>query len=314
MSLQLEHLEVRAVPAASFFQVADAVAVVGDEADDRISIQNIGGIVFFDLDYDGTPDAKSPLASFRTLTVSGGDGDDVIALQPGLGIDGTVLGGRGRDVISSFGSDTLIGGEDDDDFYSIVRAPIVFGEGGKDYFRVNVNAFTDASDEDFTSVIFGQAQADPVQLIDRVVYIQGTPNADRFFVANVRGRLTGNYNGFQFSFDSRDVDAFAGVLGAGNDVAAAAASVSQDVVLYGADGDDALSTGSGRRNLVKGGGGNDTLVGRGDFSGDAGADFIQIFVGGGNGSGVGGIKSRVRLDAFDLYFGPAGVQVLGRKA
>jgi Ca2+-binding RTX toxin-like protein len=196
--------------------------------------------------------------------VSGGTGND--AIQGGLGndvLDGgvgndVVDGGAGNDTVSGgVGTDTLKGGANDDTYVFVLGSgtdtiedtsgndKIVLNGGG-----VGINAFHAEKSGNDLIIRYGN-----VDLTDQVTvtnHFIGTTNVETIQI--VGGTFAGTYNLLTNQLDT-----------AGNDVIA------------GTSADESLSAGVGK-DIVSGGGGNDTLTGGADdlLSGGTGNDTYNV--------------------------------------
>lgn len=295
-----ERLETRLVPAATFDQVGGMLLVSGDQFDNTITLAPdpaVPGQVI--LDVDGR---TATFQGVTLLSVEGRQGDDTVSNQ--TAIPALILGGSGRDNLVDFGRPNgttgsfLDGGPGADSIYAITASVLVRGGAGADRLVVSVQAvILDVDDRDLPPVVFGLTQTTPVQLINGVVYFQGTAADDSAsIVQDGNGNFAVTYNGQLFAFDRGAVDAFAGLFGPGNDLVDGRA-LPRDVrlVAYGAGGDDTLLGGDGD-DLLKGGSDDDFASGGqgdDDLTGDSGLDAL---------SGGAGKDTIRNLDGIDLVF------------
>jgi Ca2+-binding RTX toxin-like protein len=317
--LELESLEARDLMAvATVMQIpglGNTLIVGGTNGPDRVSVYQGGvnnDLTVVDLDFDGRQDFAVPTAQLQAVLIMGLGGDDVLASQPSNQLPTIILGMDGNDNISSFTSGMLDGGAGNDQIYQIVSPVTITGGPGRDRIIASVQAnVTDRADPaDDTIVVFGQQQTSPVQLIGRVVYFAGTANNDVATVLQIGGTYLVGYNGQSFSFNAADVDVFAGVLGAGDDILLLSPNVAARSVFYGAAGNDYLQAGAGD-GLLKGGAGNDVVLGgngNDDLTGSNGELNLDVdIVLGGGGANL------LRVDATDVIFAGALDQIFGRR-
>lgn len=268
--LNLEILEQRLIPAVSNL-VGTTLTIVGDRADDIIDVflsQDGSQLV---SNVNGVTQIFSP-AQVTQVFIFGNSGDDVITVQAPA-VQAEISGGRGNDTIWTFGSDFLFGDDGKDTIYSIIGASLINGGTGSDRLIGNATSIFDNDGGDQARVVFGLA-TQPVQLINRVLYFLGTANTDSAQIMEQQGKLFVIYNGQGYTFNARDVDQFASVLGGGNDFVTNRSSIGG--TFYGTGGNDTLLGGSGE-DVLKGGSGNDLLVGNNgndDLTGDLGNDTL----------------------------------------
>jgi Ca2+-binding RTX toxin-like protein len=241
---------------------ADTLTVTSDQAADTITLAaKTGGVLTVNdqpttLVADGnakivvdagagadTVNASAlPADAYGTLTISGGDGDDLLT------------GGSGNDALrGDGGNDRVIGFKGNDDLE---------GGTGNDVLVWN--------NGDNTDVVDGDAGADEVE-------INGAPTAGDIFTAVPNaGRVTFNRpNLVPFTVDLSAERLTVNGLG-GDDVFNGAAGLAPLTLLSvnGGNGDDSLSGGDGP-DLITGGDGNDKLSGEGGddrLVGDRGTD------------------------------------------
>jgi Ca2+-binding RTX toxin-like protein len=140
------------LPRPGFPWVTDVVVSTGD-VKDRIRVSRDGDVFVVDVSTGVTPGARCtaagptvvrcPTADIATVTVTAGDGDDVIVVEPaaqpgGKKVDRTVLrGGPGNDMfLGGDGNDDLQGGPGDD---------YLWANDGADMFRAD--ASSDGADD-----------------------------------------------------------------------------------------------------------------------------------------------------------------------
>lgn len=289
MKPSLERLENREVPATTTL-LGGTLAIIGDQRADVVDVfvNNAGRII---ANVNGVSQSFAA-AQVQRVFLDGQGGDDVLTNQVATIAD-FLRGGSGDDTLQAFGTSSVVLGEGgNDSLYAIVGAGAVLDGGpGRDRIIGNATSIIFNGPADRPNVVFGVA-AQPVQLIQGVVYFLGTVNNDSAQITEQFGKLFVTYNGQSFVFNKQDVDSFATVLGAGDDLIINNSSVS--TVAYGAGGNDTLIGGSAD-DLLKGGGGNDFIVGNAgddDLSADPGIDFV--FAGPG--------RDIVRIDQFDVFF------------
>lgn len=297
----LERLETRLTPAVTFGQVGNVLFVSGDQFDNVLTFApnpvDPGPNNVF-LSADG---ATASFANVFLLSVESRQGDDTVSNQTTIPM--ILLAGSGRDDVVDFGQPAngfgsfLDLGPGADDAYAITAPVLVRGGSGPDRLVVSVQAtILDLSPEDAAPVIFGQTQTTPVQLIDKVVYFQGTVADDNASLTqDGNGNFTVVYNGQTFAFDAGQVIAFAGLFGAGNDLVDGSGLNTARLIAYGTGGDDIL-LGGASDDLLKGGGADDMVTGNDgndDLTGDGGLDVLS----GGKGKDV--LRN---LDGADLVF------------
>jgi len=255
--------------AAVMPEVRDGKLIVkGDDENDGILLTVIGTKIAVNgdeiVDADGTaeivveagggPDHVEaiglPLGSYKSLLVSGGDGNDTIA---GGSVDGDAINGDA-------GNDTLFGGKGKD---------MVFGGEGNDVMIWNNG---DGSDEDF-----GEEGDDTTQ-------INGNPSAENFSYGRAQragwvklareADPEGNFGGFVV--EALETEHLVVNGGAGSDsfepTTPGLVALTQLTVNAG-EGTDTLAGGDGA-DVLKGDQGNDTIIG--------GAGDDEIFGGEGN--------------------------------
>jgi len=202
-------------------------------------------------------------AGFGNDEIWGGNGDDIISGNEGndvlYGNDGndTLNGGNGNDTLyGGNGNDTITGGEGDD---------ILYGGFGDDTYIFNKGDGNDiiTDDEGVDTIKFGKGILKEDLIISRsnayniIVQFKNNPG-DKITINRVD---RGNIEKFEFSD---------GTIMNLNDIKAKSIIGTQnDDIIYGYDEED---------NILKGGGGNDTLIGgrRNDIiEGDEGNDVLR---------------------------------------
>lgn len=121
--LALTRLEDRTVPAVTATLLNGVLGVMGDSAANNISI----GLSNGQITVSGVAQTFSP-SQVGTISVAGGDGDDVITVSPALNFpcllfgefgNDTLVGGSGNDqLFGGIGNDRLDGGPGDDQLFT----------------------------------------------------------------------------------------------------------------------------------------------------------------------------------------------------
>lgn len=235
----------------------------------------------------------APIGRGSYDTLIGGNGND--SLWGGWGVQDVIFGGNGKDTIYDIvgGSNVIDGGRGDD--FIIARAGAglptdpLNNPGGLTSDTVNAN-------KDKATVLFDagtQAGGAPV-LIDGTLYVLNLDGGD--ISVNQSGKnVVVTYDGTDFTYRAKDVNAIAGIGGPTDDTFTNNTNIRS--VFYGQGGNDTL-LGGGSGDVLKGGSGNDYIDGRGgrdDITGDAGADVLVANSGKKD-------KDIVRTDAFDQVF------------
>ncbi len=145
-------------PDADIQVVGDQVVINGTDEDDHIRITTVLGLPVVEvLDEDGNVVATQLLTREQqeNLVIRGGDGDDVLEVDPSYILDITVLGGRGDDVVGRRGEDEsfLLGGGGDDRIYGGDGDDRLAGGAGSDsiYGGDGLDAIDGQADNDLLS-------------------------------------------------------------------------------------------------------------------------------------------------------------------
>jgi Ca2+-binding RTX toxin-like protein len=266
--------------------LAEEVVIEHFDPADTIHIEGLGG--------DDVINASALGANGPSLTLAGGDGDDV--LIGGAGND-TILGNAGDDVLlGGAGIDVLDGGPGNNVVIQSITATVpdstsaLFGDYaniitvGRDaagHLTANVPV-TDASASligisgehsievrDLSGTDVNQVAIDLAHTTggdgqpDRVT-LDGTASNDTLSVSQSGSAVTVNGVAAQLSIDHADAnqDSLAIDAGAGNDVIDASAMPASSIglVVNGGDGHDVLQ-GSAGNDVLRGGAGDDVLIG-----------------------------------------------------
>jgi Ca2+-binding RTX toxin-like protein len=300
--MQLEWLESRELPAATVTLLGGTLAVVGDRGDNIVNVMVAADPTQIQVVADGVSQTFAASAVQR-IVLDGGAGDDLLTAQV-PSVPDFLRGGPGDDSLQAFGTTSIVLGEQGSDFLYAIVGTGAFIDGGQGRDRIAGNATSiivpDRAD-DFV-VQFGIAQA-PFQVVNRALIFVGTAGNDMGFAFRQGNMIFVSYNGVSGAFNRQDIDVLAGVFGAGDDRFLNTSDIPQ--VMYGSGGRDTLLGGSGN-DLLKGGGDSDYLdggSGNDDLTGDGGADFLI----GGPGADI------LRVDAADIVFALAGDIVVGRR-
>jgi len=115
-------------------------------------------------------------------TLNGGDGDDIIySSNSGSRWENeeeyqnsNISGGNGNDTIrGTMGNDIVHGGHGNDDINVYGGINTVYGDGGDDYIRANINTTELDSNPDATSLIYGGNGDDDIQITTKIIRSEG---------------------------------------------------------------------------------------------------------------------------------------------
>jgi Ca2+-binding RTX toxin-like protein len=230
-----------AAPSAASAAVTGAVSgdtatLTGDAAPDTITISVDNGILKHntlagfnsDVDFDSTQANDQTLTDAGTLTIDGGDGDDIITGGPN---NDHLIGGLGNDRLTGFtGADDVDGGE------------------GNDIMIWNNGDGSDTNDGDGG--------------VDETLFT-GRNTTDAMTVVNQNGRvLFTRLAPGQITLDIATTEKLSLQSFQGDDTLATNADVTLPITVDAGPGNDTITTGAGA-DLVQGGDGNDTLSGAG---------------------------------------------------
>jgi Ca2+-binding RTX toxin-like protein len=248
----------------SFLLTGTTLTATGDAASDVLSVQVSGTDLVFDVGADGTSELTIDMATFDTVVVNAGAGDDQVGFTGSVaGETISVNGEAGDDVLNGGnGGETLAGGDGDDTLDGNAGADQASGGAGRDVFVWDPGDGSDTLDGGTGSDVLrfnGSAGAEVMSLM------AGGPGQAQFF-RNV-GAITMNLTAVE-TVDVRmlgGVDSFTGGVG----LAAVFERVQVNGgagadTLIGGDTADTLDGGGDAGDTVSGGAGDDTLVSQGD--------------------------------------------------
>jgi Ca2+-binding RTX toxin-like protein len=232
-----------AAPSAASAAVTGAVSgntatLTGDAAPDTITIGVDNGILTHNtlagfnsnVDFDSTLANDQTLTAAGTLTIDGGDGDDIITGGPA---NDHLIGGLGNDRLTGFtGADDVDGGE------------------GNDIMIWNNGDGSDTNDGDGgvdTTVFTGRNTTDDMTVVNQ-------PGGRVLFTRLAPGQITLDMGP---TTEKLSLDSFAG-----DDTLNTNADVTMPITVDAGPGNDTITTGAGA-DLIQGGDGNDTLNGAG---------------------------------------------------
>lgn len=130
LHLALTRLEDRSVPAVTATLLNGVLGVMGDSASNNISI----GLSNGQITVSGVAQTFSP-SQVASISVAGGDGDDVITVSPAINLPTLLFGEFGNDtLIGGAGSDQLFGGIGNDRLDGGVADDQLFTGQGSDTF------------------------------------------------------------------------------------------------------------------------------------------------------------------------------------
>jgi Ca2+-binding RTX toxin-like protein len=276
-----------AVPASANAAVTGAVAatgtnatLTGDDANDTITIGVSGGLLTHNLagfnsnvDFDSTTDGDQTLPATASLTINGGDGNDVITGGPG---DDIINGGNGVDTIDGGdGDDRITGGDGGSD---AAREQILGGNGN------DVMIWNNGDDSDLHD---GGAGA------DEVLITNGAADDQMSVTSLGAGHTLFARTNAPFTVDMVADEKLTITSFAGNDVLNTGSGVTLPMDVDAGPGSDAITTGDGADvinggddgDVLNGGGGGDRIIGqRGNdaMNGNAGDDTLVWNNGDGN--------------------------------
>ena len=299
--LQVERLEDRTCYAAGVSLQNGILSVVGTNQADIIDVRtvqaNTGPVVHVTLN-DQTANFSPPSVTQIYIDAGGGD-DDVSTFN--VNIPAVIDGGKGDDMIQAGAANDVI--SNGEIVYDILGTNVLNGLGGKPGLFFSNAASTVLSDPADTVVRFFDVGRTPgsgsVQLVGGVLYL--TPpdggTSTQLLQSGKSVVLVSDWAGVQF-FDKSAINVIAYFGGSGDDSYSNHTKITE-VVYGGLAGNDTLTGGKGDFAFLKGGGGNDTIVGRAkrnDLAGNGGADVLVSFAG----------KSKLRADALDTVFSRPG--------
>src|ERR1700712_1549434 len=105
------------------------ILITGTPGDDTISVSS--NPVFVTVNMNGV---NTNYSAVRSITISGGTGNDSITIQDSLGIGAAISGNSGNDTIMGGGGNDTITGNNGSDFISGGEGnDYIFGNDGVDY-------------------------------------------------------------------------------------------------------------------------------------------------------------------------------------
>jgi hypothetical protein len=306
--LHVEQLESRDCPAATL--INGTLFVLSDGG--AVAVTRAGGVDT--VVEDGVLTGTFASAAVQSATVTGSDKVDVIQITGNL--PATISTGGGDDVVFvGTGAAFVDLGRGKDVGYAILSATTIKADDGlADLVFVNPTgtAITDAKDQTVTFFRPGRTPGVPSIGVeaDGVLYVtlgnlpgsfklEDAPGKDAYLATYDLGDGLGTR---QQTFIGVQAVSFFG--GAANDTYVNNTKLPE--AAYGSGGDDFLSGSRGKLSILKGLGGNDTLVGNAlfnDLSGNGGADALSVARNGKH-------FDVFRVDALDFFFAGAGDFVL----
>lgn len=238
-----------------------------------------------------TDENYNPIGAGSVDVLLGGNGND--SLWGGWGVQDIIRGGNGNDLIYDIvgGSNNIDGGRGNDfiiarDGAGLPTDPLNNPGGLVSDFVVN-------DPRDKAGVGFDAAtQLNGPVVIDGTLYVLNLDGGDIEINQNKK-ELQVTYDGQDFFFDAKGINAIAGIGGPTDDSFVNNTNIRS--VFYGQGGNDILIGGDGD-DVLKGGNGDDFIDGRDgrdDITGDAGSDTLFA---------IDNRKDIVRVDALDTIF------------
>ena len=189
MSLKLESLEGRDVPAADVFFNGPNLVISADGGDNVAFVSEAGGLVFVNV--NGVDFGPLPRDAVGLVTFEGGAGDDAFVnattayavASGGFGQDILVGGNFGNALVGGPGADILVGG---------VSGDVLLGESGDD-------------------ILFGGPGADALfggpgfnQFLDLEPFDVVDDSAIVFFGGGFDSGFEGSYDEYDYEYDDYD--------------------------------------------------------------------------------------------------------------
>lgn len=275
--MRLEELEGRVVPAVVSL-TNGLLSVVGNDGGSVVQVSQQGATVRVSADNVIT---LFPAAAVTSISLVGGRNgfNDLTNLAP---INSTIVGGDFGNTLQAFGgNDTIFGGLGSDTIYDILGTNVVNSQRGtaKDTLFVNAASTTLSKANDQVVSFFGAGRtpgSNSIQLINGVLYLTPDNDGSTTTVTPAGGMLVVAMDARTMLFPINAVQYIGYFGGQGNDTYVNGSTV-PEVAYGGLGGNDTLVGNVGFTSFMKGGGGNDVIVGRSlsnDLSGNDGNDVL----------------------------------------
>jgi uncharacterized protein YkwD len=169
--LALVRLEDRTVPAVTAALVNGVLTVLGDTADDTITL----GLANGQITVSGVAQSFAA-ASVRTIVVDGGSGDDTITVNPAITTPCLLYGGIGNDTLTGGGwADQLYGGPGNDTLNGGPGNDLLYGGGGADTFTDTQGSNTVVQDTTARTANLSGVESQIVALVNQQRAANGLP-------------------------------------------------------------------------------------------------------------------------------------------
>lgn len=271
-------LSVIAQPSGSVIQVTSDGTNIRVLADNKVSLFPVADVVSLSL--VGSKTAFNDITNLTSL-------------------NSVIVGGDKGNMLQAFGgNDTILCGAGADTVYDILGTNRVVSVGTvtKDTLFVNAASVTLAKGGDQVVRFFDVGRtpgAGSVQLVNGVVYITPSNGGTSAVVSQLGGKTTVQTS-FAGTFTFNSKVNYIGYFGGGGDDFYLNNSTIPEVAYGGIGGNDVMVGNLGTFSFMKGGGGNDTIIGRADrndLAGNGGVDVLFSLRG----------VSVFRLDAMDAF-------------